>query len=358
MNRDNYLDVVRCICNYLIVLMHASAALQYCRYGGFEVNFWTFVSGCLTQFALPALFLISGYLLFNNYTFKSYPKKISRRIKRLFVPYVVWNTTFVIFFLACKNFVPRLGARVESFGLESFSGALSKILDFTIHPLDGPLWFLRTLFILSLVSPLIYLFLKSNKIVIRYSGFIILSASYIICYRTGVMYSLLMTYPLYAITLFYIGGLLATSKKEKLSLNFESNWWIIPCIIGLVLNAVVIFTPSGSGTPLYATFSDIGKLLMTPGLFYIVSKLHVETISGNRFFTYAKDMSFFAYAGHFLFCSMIMHTAASYLGFMNNGKATILILLFCVVGVPVMAGVYWLGKKFAPHIMKLYDGTL
>lgn len=358
MNRDNTLDVVRCISNYLIVLMHASAALQYCMIGGAEVDIWTFASCCVTQFALPALFLISGYLLFKNYTLKSYPKKILRRVKRLFVPYIIWNTTFVLFFLACKNFIPRLGARVESFGLESFSGAFSKILDLTVHPIDGPLWFLRTLFILSLASPLIYVVMKSKKIIIRYSGFLIIGALYFICYQTGVMYSLLMTYPLYAITLFYIGGLLATNKKEAASLAFVSNWWVIPCAIGLVLNAFAIFTPSQSETPLYATLSDIGKLLMTPGLFYYVSKLDVVTISRNKFFIYAKDMSFFAYAGHFLFCSMIMHTAASYLSFMNNGKATILILLFCVVGVPVMAGIYWLGKKFAPHMMKLYDGTL
>lgn len=357
-NRNNDLDVVRCFSNYLIILMHASAALQYCRQGGTEVHLWTFICGCMTQFALPALFLISGYLLFKNYTFNSYPKKISRRIKRLLVPYVVWNTTFVLFYLVCKNFVPRLNERVASFGLDSYSGIISKILDISVHPIDGPLWFLRTLFIFSLVSPLLYLILKSKKKYIRYSGFFIIGAVYVICYRTGVMYQLLMTYPLYAITLFYIGGLLATGMNGDKFQKFASNYWLILCLIGFTINALVVFTPSQARTPLYATFSDISKLMLTPGLFFVVSKMNIERLFNNKVFLFAKDMSFFAYAGHFLFCSMVMHATASLLGFMDKGKSTVLIMIFCMIGVPVMAGFYCLGKRIIPRIMRLFDGTL
>ena len=337
--------------------MHASAALQYGNQGGAESGIWTFLSCCMTQFALPALFLVSGYLLFRNYSFENYPEKLLRRAKRLFVPYVVWNITFVGFFLVCKSFVPRLAARVSSFGLDTLSGAFSKILSLTVHPIDGPLWFLRTLFIFSIFSPLFFYIVKSKRLFFRYSGFLLLLIAYVVCCFYGYMQSLLMTYPLYAVTLFYIGGLLATSKKD-VSLEFKSNYWLIPSMLGLALMVLVIFSPQKAETPLFATFNDIGKLLMTPFLFYLVSRFNLGGKMRNSLFSFAKDMSFFAYAGHFLFCSMLMHTVAPLLDSMYNGKVTILIFVFCLIGVPVMALIYKAGKKFAPHVVKLYDGTL
>lgn len=357
-NRNNELDIVRCVGNYLIVLMHAGAALQYCAIEGAEVDFWTFICGCTTQMALPALFLISGYLLFKNYSISSYSNKLRRRVRRLFVPYVFWNATFVVFYLLCGKFVPRLSTRVASFGLDTFSGAFSKILDLTIHPIDGPLWFLRTLFIFSIASPLFYLLIKSNKKYVRYSGFVIVAVLYIVCYFIGFTDKLLMTYPLYSITLFYLGGLLATSGKTLESLRFKSAYWLIPCGLGLLIISYIVFNPGSEHTPLGATMNELGKLMMTPGLFFIVSKLGQQKLNNSKLFGFAKDMSFFAYAGHFLFCSMIMHTLASQLGGIGNGKATILILAFCLIGVPVMAIIYKVGKRFAPKVMKLYDGTL
>lgn len=357
-NRNIELDIVRCVGNYLIVLMHAGAALQYCKVGGLEVDFWTFICGCTTQMALPALFLISGFLLFKNYSISCYSNKLKRRVRRLLVPYVIWNVTFVVFYLLCGKFIPRLSIRVASFGLDSFSGAFSKILDLTVHPIDGPLWFLRTLFVLSIVSPLFYLLVKSSKKYIRYFGFMIVAVLYIVCYFLEITDKLLMTYPLYSIALFYLGGLLATSGKNMDSLRFKSAYWLIPYCVGLFMIIAIVFNPGSEHTVLGATMNDIGKLMLTPGLFYMVSKLNQSKLSNSKFFSFTKDMSFFAYAGHFLFCSMIMHTLASQLGRIENGKATILILAFCLIGVPVMAIIYKFGKRFAPKVMKLYDGTL
>jgi len=357
-SRDFYLDQVRCFANYLIVVMHASAALQYCQLGGAEFEIWTFVCGCVTQMALPALFIISGYLLFKNYSIGNYYEKIKRRVKRLFVPYVIWNTTFVLFYLICGKMVPRLAARVSSFSLDSIGGAFSKVLSLTVHPIDGPLWFLRTLFALSIASPVIYYLVKLNNKLIRYSFFFIILAAYTISFYYGITDKLLMTYPLYAIMLFYIGGLLATSGNSIETLKFNSAYWLIPYIIGLSMVTVVVYHPGYEHSPLGATMNDLGKLLLTPALFYFVSKLDNKKLNNSRLFGFAKDMSFFAYAGHFLFCSMIMHTLASYTGFISQGRSTILILAFCCIGVPVMALIYILGKKTVPKLMKLYDGTL
>lgn len=167
-----------------------------------------------------------------------------------------------------------------------------------------------------------------------------------------------MTYPLYSIALFYIGGLLATGGKTIDTLQFNSSYWMPLYFLGLLMITFIIFNPGSEHTQLGGTLNDLGKLMLTPGLFYIVSKMNINRLSNSKIYMFAKKMSFFAYAGHFLFCSMIMHTLAPQLGVIDNGKATLLILSFCLVGIPVMAIIYKLGKYFVPKVMKLYDGTL
>lgn len=357
MKRDNRLDVVRCFANYIIILLHAGAAFQYCLPESFEFKFWTFLTWVLCTCALPAMFMISGYLLFKNYDLSRYGNKLSRRVKRLAIPYFAWNTFFVLFYVVCAHFVPRLSARVASFELDSLGGAINKIASLTAAPIDGPLWFLRTLFILSLVSPLLWLFLRSRNG--RVAGALMIIGLYAIAYYTELLPDLSMTYPLYALVVFCIGGSLAiTNNAGGVFEWFKSKWWFIPSMLGIALISYKWVLNISDPTNCEALIADMGKLFVTPLLFMIVSSFNVNRLAENKAYQYMKDMSFFAYAGHFLFCSMIMHTAAPFLGFMTTGKFTVLVLIFCGVGVPVMAGIYWIGRKYLPHIMKLYDGTL
>ena len=146
------IDVIRTVANYAIVLMHAWAAQQYVVNGTWEHRVWDFVCNPMMALVLPALFLISGYLIMRNFSPASYGTKISRRVKRLLVPYVAWNATFVVFYLCVHRFVPRMHERVEGFGLTSLQGAFSKVLSFMMDPIDMPTWFMRTLMLYALLS--------------------------------------------------------------------------------------------------------------------------------------------------------------------------------------------------------------
>jgi hypothetical protein len=69
-------------------------------------------------------------------------------------------------------------------------------------------------------------------------------------------------------------------------------------------------------------------------------------------------MSFFAYAGHFLFCSMILHSIAPLIKGYWSGKFSLLIIMFFCCGILLMMLVYAIGKRLFPRVMKLFDGTL
>ena len=159
-HRSEGLDVVRCLMNYMIVLLHAWAAFQYVDCTTWEFYGWTFVCSHLCAMALPTFFLVSGYLMFQKFTINAWSDKMLRRVKRLLVPYLVWNIAFVAIYLSSARLFPRIADRVAMFGLDSLQGCISKIASIYVAPIDGPLWFLRALFMLSLISPIIWMFIK------------------------------------------------------------------------------------------------------------------------------------------------------------------------------------------------------
>ena len=169
------IDVARTVANYAIVLMHAWAAEQYVTAGTWEYWIWDFICNAVTAMVLPALFFLSGYLMMRNFGLAFYGKKLGRRMKRLLIPYVAWNATFVAFYLGVSRFVPRMHQRVESFGLSSWQGALEKVFSFTMNPIDIPTWFMRTLMVYAILSLPLWFLLRRWKggACVWYSGHLV-----------------------------------------------------------------------------------------------------------------------------------------------------------------------------------------
>lgn len=351
MERSGELDVVRCVANYMIVLLHGWAAFQYVANDTVEFYGWTFVCSHLSWVAIPSFFMISGYLLFKGFSFPTWPKKMNRRIRRLAVPYVAWNVLFVAFYLVMANLVPRLNQRVATFGLDTFSGAFSKVLSLTVGPIDGPLWFLRVLFLFAVASPILWSALRVGKGI----PVLVLSAAWCVGESAlGLTKALHLTAPAYALVCFVLGGVIAENGRNLVDV-IGRRWktWLVIGLVACVARAVLIMR----GIPAEAIISLLA-CLEAPVLLAAVSRLNVGCIAENRLYIALREMSFFAYAGHFLFCSMWLHSAAPLLPGLWTGKFTILILIFVIGGVSTMAVVYWLGKKFCPKMMKVFDGTL
>lgn len=64
--------------------------------------------------------------------------------------------------------------------------------------------------------------------------------------------------------------------------------------------------------------NDVGKVLITSALFMLVNHISNQHVSTSKVYQSAQKLSFFVYAGHFLFSSMIMQ---------HIGKFTLLIFI-------------------------------
>ena len=356
-NRSCELDVVRCVANYMIVFLHAWAAFQYVQWDTVEFWSWTFICSHLCGLAMPTFFMISGYLLFQHYCLMKWPKKIQRRVRRLVVPYLVWNSLFVVFYLSLSRIVPRLGTRVSTFGLDSFSGALSKIASFVEGPIDGPLWFLRAIFYFAVLSPIFYGLVR----VVTWWGVLAGALIWLVAESMlGLANALHLTIPAYALVCFLAGGALA-NRGESLVQFFRNPIWAIVGVAACVCRAAILMPTAMTGeshTVMANIAVSLCLVLEAPVLLWCANLMPSERIARSSLYGFFKQMSFFAYAGHFLFCSMWLHVCAPLASGMKIGKMTLLISIFVVGGGGPMALVYTIMRRFLPRTTKMFDGTL
>ena len=130
-------------------------------------TFIDFISGSLAPLANPFFFFISGLLFFHcrQFTRKVYINKIRHRLQSLLIPYILWNLLFLLIIAIGSSLRPGWTAIIDK-PLSNFT-----IKDYLLifwdtsligqkgglaTPIDIPLWFVRNLMVLSLVSPFIY----------------------------------------------------------------------------------------------------------------------------------------------------------------------------------------------------------
>jgi len=243
-----------------------------------------FVSQGLARTAVPAFFLISGYLFFADVSWspRTYTDKLKRRTRSLLVPMVIWNLA-VLGLLAVAQTSPLLRGY--------FSGANSPIAEYTAWqylravfgigqmPIAYQFWFIRDLMVLAVLTPLVWLGVRYA----RWPVLAILAG----CWVFDI-------WPLFApsseATLFFVAG--AAIAVGRASLFYLDRWGaFIAAVYAVLLVADTLLTGSpvhhylhkgeivaGVAAVLFAT----GCVVLHPGL-----KRVLLGLSGAAFFVFA-----------------------------------------------------------------------
>ncbi|KGE14156.1 acyltransferase family protein [Sphingobacterium deserti] len=123
------------------------------------------ISHHIGQLAVPFFFVFSGYLFFlkdQQWTFNNYIQQLHKRLKTLLIPYLFWNI-IVILIIALMNTLFNALGRGNN---ENYSALKeNSVYDLMWSlPVNIPLWYVRDLMIMVLLSPLFYYFLSRTKI--------------------------------------------------------------------------------------------------------------------------------------------------------------------------------------------------
>lgn len=194
--RDRRIDSMRSFCNVLVLITH-SYPFMYCV--GHDVEFWicTFFCRHLSIILLPTLFFLSGYCVFLSETGRF---NIKGRFKRLVAPYFLWNSLFLLIYLMLGMFSSKVNHNLIELNCNSFNGCLQRLFSINDSCVDGPMWYVRCVFVLYLLQPILKVLYK--KITFRWLA--------IICVLATLMSESWCSryYPMYGIASFVLGGIL------------------------------------------------------------------------------------------------------------------------------------------------------
>lgn len=170
----------------LVVMIHVDGGLISSSYSGtyqgglFDIIHILFAQG-ICRIAVPFFFMISGFLYFTHlreWNWHIYIKKEKRRVRTLVVPYLLWNIISIAVFIGVKyaemmwngkffyltNFIAQQGWwRIFWDCGRIIDESAVNVLGITMHngfPFNGPLWFIRDLFIVTLFSPAVHFFIR------------------------------------------------------------------------------------------------------------------------------------------------------------------------------------------------------
>lgn len=184
--RSQALDLLRFPLAIVVVTIHVFTGFsttmheQVYDFSGytFFMNVILFSRSFLAGQSVPIYFFIAGYVFFLGVTLtkETYLRKMHNRFKSLFIPYIIWNSVALLLILfpflpmlhsifpGCNYHDLQITFRniISSYWI--YDGAIrGTAVDSTqtfLHPADTPMWFIRTLMILAVCTPVINMLLK------------------------------------------------------------------------------------------------------------------------------------------------------------------------------------------------------
>jgi len=120
-----------------------------------------FFSHGIFKATVPLLTVISGYLIF-NYGLHLKPLKLfKKKVASLLVPLLIWNLPFILAIYIVQKYYPMFTFSDIQYYPFEFLSWCNSLFGFSAPPANYPLMFLRDLFVLSMLSPIVWVVLKS-----------------------------------------------------------------------------------------------------------------------------------------------------------------------------------------------------
>lgn len=335
--------------NILVVNIQGTV-IRYDRWPvvAFVINLF---SSVFADICVPLFFFFSGFLFYYNSDFSKlvYVNKVKKRVRTLFIPYLIWN--FFAFLILLIQVHPRIvrffpllydyRVDITSFLSSFWITNLPISMSGPANPINTPLWFIRDLMVLVLLSPIIWWLIKQFKLItVIILGIIWFFSLGEIIGFPGLSHQSLFFFPL--------GAYFGVNKLNFVELIRKMGW------IPFLYFGFAIVDAVSKNESYNAAFHNIGILFGMVSVVYLVSLLlRIDKIHANDFLIGA---SFFVYALHNLFLGKMTKIVVMYIR-----PESPIILLFVFFMMPIVAItlcllLYKLLNQLSPKICSVLTG--
>lgn len=214
--------------------------------------------------------LISGYLFFPSKEIvwgkDYYLSKLKRRIQSLLIPYLIWNLIAYLLYAIDNGF--NIVDFLQSFWVIDLPGRVGT------SPIDGPLWYVRNLMILMLVSPFIYWIIK-HKVLVLF--LLLLWYTGIPPFNKGIFI---------ALTFFSLGGWL---RYESYGVEKIHGYWFY-FVFAIALIALPFISKF--------FFPYVQRIMILTGMLFLLSISRRIPKANNNIYKMLASATFFIYCCH------------------------------------------------------------
>lgn len=320
-----------------------------------------------THVAVPTFFLVSGFLFFNKvHTFNTlvgWKRKFLSRFRTLVIPYLLWNLIAIFIVVAVKVGGFFLKGKPLSSILDYFreNGWLHLFWDCNVWgedrinwlgmcvsstgPVNLPLWFLRDLIVMVVISPIIFWLLKYLRCYLLYV--------LLFCYISGIWPNI-PGLQITAVFFFSIGAYIGLYRRNVIE-ECRKVKWMSYVLASILLPLTVWFDGRNThiGSFMYPFFVIVGVC----AVFNLASWLLETGRVKNKFPALGKG-SFFIYATHTLLILSFSTAICTRLFYWDNS----IIHIVCYFMIPLLTvaicfSCYLLMQKYTPKILGILLGN-
>lgn len=342
------------------------------------------ISHVITQIAVPAFFLISGYLFFNGLELwepNVWKRKIRSRINSLLVPYLLWVLIFSIIHLfrhelvgvplshwwsTSVDWINRQGGLFNLFWASNQWNATYNLFGQNMMmtgPIAFHLWFLRDLIVSVALSPVFFLLLgrKNSNEIKPLISMVMLTFLYVLQVQLPMQGFSFATF-----FFFGLGAYLSLGRKSLADFFYGFRWGygIMACVM-----MVVLIPMDGVRTNLGNLLFPLWTIFGTISVMNMASCLLKREINTSVLTKY-EDVSFFVYIIHPFFLGLVWTmmimvfrhvfgvATLEDIGFANSHGAmlVILFLLKVMLSVGLCIVTYKMIRRVSPQTIKILCG--
>lgn len=282
--------------------------------------------GCIS---VPLFLLISGFLFFREgdglLTKEVWLGKLKKRVRSLVIPYLLWN--LIAYAIYAVRFGFSISDFFHSFWVIDIPGRTGS------SPMDGPLWYVRNLMVMILLSPIISMMLKYTKWYLL-TIMALLWVLQIVPFSKGIGI---------AFFFFSLGGYLRMKGWHMELMRYKA------IAIGLYL-AYLVATLYVHDFP----FGFIHQIGLVLGIYAYVSVAFFFARQGRgngKCFKHLSELSFFIYCLHDILLQFLKPLLENSLG---GGDMVYIVLV--VLDVMSCLAIYHILKLLSPRFVSVLQG--
>ena len=330
---------------FLIIMLHCYSVQ---RLEGDYALYFKVLYPCslwLGETGVPGFFFISGYLFYLSK--KTYSLKIKNRISTLLIPYFLWNSMFLLLYLILYAMGHPLDINRRNLADYQFIDFIRLYWDRgefdhgNFVPLLCPMWYIRNLFIMSLISPLLYYFIKSAR------------ELFLFVIATWWLFSSHNAFIPQTVLFFSLGAYFSILEVNPLEVIKKRKVWFVTLFIIFGIGDIVTHTIIG--TPMKLQIHRLALTFNIPALLLFAEYRSMHAPASR--IQFLAQSSFIVFCIHYPLVLVLRKFCVTYFKFANNGTHIVLYFICVVIATILSLGFYRVLDKYFPKTKQLLSGN-